>query len=141
LAQSIDVNLEGLSKLLDSTPILVDGILNAYDPLKRAINLRENFGPAAEALLEATLGPGVVPTPCIPGLQTCPLPLSAQSAGAPVVIELPKASTPIDDLLHLLGGPTVAAAPAPSSADRVANGVCGIGDFLRQSAGAVVGAS
>jgi phospholipid/cholesterol/gamma-HCH transport system substrate-binding protein len=139
LAQSIDVNLEGLAKLLDSGPVLVDGILNAYDPLKRAINLRENFGPAAAAALEAILGPGVVPTPCIPGLQTCPVPLSSQSAGAPVTIQLPAATTPIDDLLGLLGAPTVAAAAAPSSAERVADSVCGVGSFLRNAAGAVVG--
>jgi phospholipid/cholesterol/gamma-HCH transport system substrate-binding protein len=142
LAQSIDVNLEGLGKLLDSGPILVDGIINAYNAPLRAINLRENFGPAVAELFDSLFGPTFpVPRPCIPGLQTCSLSVSSLSTGSPTTIQLPQATTPVDDLLGLLGAPTVAAVPAPSTADRVANGAGDAGSFFRNAAGALVGAS
>jgi len=142
LAQSIDVNLTGLSQLLDSGPLLVDGLIAAYNAPLRAVNLRENFGPAVAELFDNLFGPSFpVPRPCIPGLQTCPLAVNSQAAGPATLVNLPKATTPVDDLLQLLGGPTVAAPPAPTAGDRVANGASGLGGFLRHAAGAVVGAS
>lgn len=142
LAQSIDVNLTGLSQLLDSGPLLVDGLINAYNAPLRAVNLRENFGPAVAELFDNLFGPTFpVPRPCIPVLQTCPLAVNSQATGPATLVDLPKATTPVDDLLLLLGGPTVAAPPAPSARDRVADGATGFGGFLRHAAGAVVGAS
>jgi phospholipid/cholesterol/gamma-HCH transport system substrate-binding protein len=142
LAQSIDVNLDGLGKLLDSGPILVDGIINAYNAPIRAINLRQNFGPVVAEAFDNLFGPGFpVPRPCIPGLQTCPLAVNSASAGAAVTINLPQATTPVDDLLDLMRSPTVSAPPPPSTGDRVASGASGLGGFLRRAAGAVVGGS
>jgi virulence factor Mce-like protein len=145
LAQSIDANLDGLSKLLDSGPTLVKGILGAYNPTARAVNLRQNWGP----LVESVLGPAVkgvlpgatVPTPCVPGVQTCDPPVTGQSIGSAATVRLPMATTPIDDLLGLLSGPTGPRAPAPSTADRVASGASSIGGFLYDAGCALVGAS
>jgi hypothetical protein len=69
------------------------------------------------------------------------LSVSSLSTGSPTTIQLPQATTPVDDLLGLLGAPTVAAVPAPSTADRVANGAGDAGSFFRNAAGALVGAS
>lgn len=148
LAQSIDSNLDGLSKLLDSGPTLVKGILGAYNPTARAVNLRQNWGPLVESVLgpvvKGVLPGATLPTPCTPGLQTCDPPVSGQSVGAAATVQLgpaPSATTPIDDLLGLLAGPTTSRAPAPSTADRVASGASGVGGFLYDAACALVGAS
>ena len=147
-AQSIDANLDGLSKLLDSAPTLVKGILGAYNPTARAVNLRQNWGPLVESVLgpvvKGVLPGATVPTPCVPGLQTCDPPVSGQSVGAPATVQLgsaPVATTPIDDLLGLLSGPSGPRPPAPSTADRVASGASDVGGFLHDAVCALVGAS
>jgi len=147
-AQSIDANLDGLSKLLDSAPTLVRGLLGAYNPTARAVNLRQNWGPLVESVLgpvvKGVLPGATVPTPCVPGLQSCDPSVSGQSVGAAATVQLgsaPLATTPIDDLLGLLSGPTGARAPAPSMADRVASGASGVGGFLHDAVCALVGAS
>ncbi|MEY2451716.1 MAG: phospholipid/cholesterol/gamma-HCH transport system substrate-binding protein [Acidimicrobiaceae bacterium] len=145
LAQSIDVNLDTLVQLLDSGPLLVKGIQGAYNPALRAFNLRENFGPVAQAALgplwEFIFGPGVEPPAvCVVPLQTCDE-LIALAKGSPVRINVPHATTPIDDLLGLLAGPSVAPTPPPSNADRIADSGASLGGFLRSAAAAVVGAS
>ena len=148
LAQSIDSNLDGLAKLLDSGPMLVQGILGAYNPTARAVNLRQNWGPLVESVLgpvvKGVLPGATVPTPCVPGLQSCDPPLTGQSVGPATTVQLgsaPIASTPIDDLLGLLSGPTGPRPPAPSTADRVASGASGVGGFLHDALAALVGAS
>ena len=148
LAQSIDSNLDGLGKLLDSGPTLVKGILGAYNPTARAVNLRQNWGPLVESVLgpvvKGVLPGATVPTPCVPGVQSCDPPVSGQSVGSAATVQLgsaPLATTPIDDLLGLLSGPTAAHAPAPSTADRVASGASDIGGFLHDAVAALVGAS
>jgi virulence factor Mce-like protein len=150
LAQSIDVNLDGLGQLLDSGPQLVKGIMGAYNPTLRAFNLRNNFGPLAQEALapviqalitKGLLPPGTtVPTICPPVLQECGG-LQGLQVGNATTIVLPPATTPIDDLLGLLGAPTVRPAPAPSNADRIADGAGAFGGFFRHAAGAVVGAT
>jgi len=148
LAQSIDSNLDGLAKLLDSGPTLVQGILGAYNPTARAVNLRQNWGPLVESVLgpvvKGVLPGATVPTPCVPGVQSCDPPLTGQSVGPAATVQLgsaPIASTPIDDLLGLLSGPTGPRPPAPSTADRVASGATGVGGFLHDALAALVGAS
>jgi virulence factor Mce-like protein len=142
LAQSIDVNLDTLVKLLDSGPILVTGIQNAYNPQLRAFNLRENFGPAAQEFL----GPlfdflGLTPpTVCAPVLETCN-DIIALSKGSPVTVDVSRPTTPVDDLLGLLGAPTQPRPGPPSNADRIADKAGSAGGFLRSAAAAMVGAS
>jgi len=145
LAQSIDVNLDGLSKLLDTGPSLVKGIIGAYNPTARAVNLRQNWGPLVESVLgpvvKSVLPGATLPTPCVPGVQTCDVPVAGQSVGAAATVKLPVASTPIDDLLGFLDGPTGPPRPAPSSVDRIGSAGGSVGRFLREAAGALVGAS
>jgi phospholipid/cholesterol/gamma-HCH transport system substrate-binding protein len=142
LAQSIDVNLSTLVQLLDSGPILVSGIKNAYNPTLRAFNLRENFGPAAQEVLGPLfqfLG-FTPPTVCAPVLETCEN-IIALSKGSPATIDVPRSSTPVDDLISLLGAPTQTRPGAPSNADRIADGAGAFGGFLRSAAAGMVGAS
>jgi virulence factor Mce-like protein len=144
LAQSIDINLDTLVQLLDSGPILVAGIQSAYNPNLRAFNLRENFGPAAQTVLAPLFGflfPGTPPpTVCAPVLQTCE-DIIGLAKGAPATISVPHATTPVDDLLGLLGAPTQARPAPPSNADRIADGAGTVGGFLRSAAAGMVGAS
>jgi virulence factor Mce-like protein len=145
LAQSIDANLSGLSQLLDSGPSLAKGLIGAYNPTARAINLRQNWGPLVEAALgpviKSVLPGATLPGPCIPGLQTCDAPVAPQSVGRAATVNLPIVTTPIDDLLGLLSGPTAPRRPAPSTADRIADGTTSVGSFLDDAARALVGAS
>ncbi|MEY2459145.1 MAG: phospholipid/cholesterol/gamma-HCH transport system substrate-binding protein [Acidimicrobiaceae bacterium] len=142
LAQSIDVNLDTLVKLLDSGPILVTGIQNAYNPQLRAFNLRENYGPAAQEFL----GPlfqflGLTPpTVCAPVLEDCDS-IIALSKGSPVTIDVSRPTTPVDDLLGLIGAPTQRPPAPASNADRIADKAGSVGGFLRSAAAAMVGAS
>lgn len=150
VAQSIDVNLQGLSDLLDTGPLLVKGIVGpngngtgAYNPNLRAINLRQNFGPVAEELLLNTFGPGFpIPVPCVPTPVTaCTTAAVRLAAGAAVPFSATHPTTPVDDLLALFATPTVAPAAKPTARDRVADGASSFGGFLRDCAGGLVGTS
>lgn len=142
LAQSIDVNLDTIVQLLDSGPILVKGIQGAYNPVLRAFNLRQNFGPAAQEVLGPLFGflGFTPPTVCAPVLQTCE-DIIALAKGSPARIDVSRPTTPVDDLLGLLGAPGQAQPAPPSSADRMADGAGAVGGFLRSAAAAMVGAS
>jgi virulence factor Mce-like protein len=147
LANSIDTNLDKLAELLDSGPLLVSGLANAYNPDLRAMNLRTSFSPLLQQLLNPVLkkvagllGIPFTSVPCIPVDVLCSaVTTNASSTATPV--DLPAATTPVDDLLLLLGAPTVPAAPGPSAIDRVANGLSGVGGFLDDAGHAMVGAS
>jgi ABC-type transporter Mla subunit MlaD len=150
LAQSIDVNIEGLTKLLDTGPLLVKGIIGAngngtgaYNPDLRAVNLRQNFGPVAEELLQSTFGPGFpIPVPCVPTPVTpCTAALQPLAASTPVRFDAAGPTTPIDDLLALFASPTVSAPAAPTARDRIADGTSSFGGFLRDCASGLVGSS
>jgi virulence factor Mce-like protein len=142
LAQSIDVNLDSIGQLLDSGPLLVKGIHGAYNAQLRAFNLRQNWGPVAEAVLAPVFGKlGISPpSVCPPVLQECGGIVGLSSSQA-TKIELSGPTTPVDDLLGLLRSPEVARRPAPSTTDRMADGIGAIGGFLRDAAAAMVGAS
>jgi len=144
LAQSIDVNLNGLGQLLDSGPLLVKGIKGAYNADLRAFNLRENFGPLAESVLDPLFSAiGLPPiSVCPPVLQECGgLGIQGLAVGTARPVALGRATTPIDDLLGLLASPRIARAKAPSAVYRFADGAGSVGGFLRSAAGAAVGAS
>ncbi len=144
LAQSIDVNLGSLGQLLDSGPNLVHGLIGAYNPQLRALNLRNDFGGVATAALTPFLDflgiPGSA-VPCIPIDQACENNVLPLASGAATPASLPVATTPIDDLLGLLGAPTTPPPPPPSTSDRVANGMGAVGGFFRDAAGAMAGGS
>jgi phospholipid/cholesterol/gamma-HCH transport system substrate-binding protein len=142
VAQSIDVNLDNLGQLLDSGPMLVKGILGAYNAPLRAFNLRQNWGPVAEAVLAPIFSKlGISPpSVCPPVLQECGGIIGLASS-KPATVQLPQSTTPVDDLLGLLQSPVVPRSPAPSTADRVGDGASAVGGFLRAAAGAMVGAS
>ncbi|MEY2455102.1 MAG: phospholipid/cholesterol/gamma-HCH transport system substrate-binding protein [Acidimicrobiaceae bacterium] len=141
LAQSIDANLGTLGQLLDSGPLLIEGLHNAYNPTLRAFNLRTSFGPLVQTVLNpvlTSLVPGFPGIPCLPVPDiTCQA--STASVGSPVVTSLPAARTPIDDLLGLMATSTVAPRPGRSTADKVADGASSVGGFFRDAAGSLVG--
>jgi virulence factor Mce-like protein len=142
LAQSINVNLDALGQLLDSGPILTKGLIDAYDPELRALDLRQNLGPLAESVLNPLLGRfGLPQGACAPGLQTCETAVAPQSSGRAAVTALPQATTPIDDLLGLMDAPTTRPPAPPSIGDRIADGASSFGGFLREAASAMAGAS
>jgi phospholipid/cholesterol/gamma-HCH transport system substrate-binding protein len=141
LAQSIDANLDTLGQLLDSGPILIDGLNGAYNPTLRAFNLRTSFGPLVQTVLNpvlTSLVPGFPGIPCLP-VPDISCQASSQAVGPAVVTSIPAATTPIDDLLGLIATPTVAPQPGPSTADRVGDGARSVGGFLSDAAGSLVG--
>ncbi len=149
LAQSIDVNLGAVGKLLDAGPMLVKGIESAYNPDLRAINLRTSFSPlVADLLAPVTSFFGVPPVPCIPIDTACTT--SAPAVGSPTVVGQAAgkaqvtslAVTPVDDLLGVLRAPALVAIPEQqSTAHRVADAGRGLGGFLADTLHALVGAS
>ncbi|MDQ3293859.1 MAG: MCE family protein, partial [Actinomycetota bacterium] len=103
LGQSIVVNLDAVTQLLDAGPLLIDGLENAYNPAARAMNLRTQLGPVAQQALNPVLrfllGDPSFSLPCIP-IDTACAPLGSLSqAGPAVVTEVAPAHTPVDDIL------------------------------------------
>ena len=156
LAQSLVANLDAVTDLLDSGPLLAEGLSDAYDPELRAISLRTQFGPLAQVVLEPILQSILgddVRVPCIPVDTACPpavplptpptlpLPVAGQAAAPPVTTDIAPGATPIDAVLELLGSPTAPrrSAAGVSTADRVADGARGLGGFVRDVAEALTG--
>lgn len=161
LAQAVDQNLGAVGQLLDSGPILTSGILDAYNPDLRAFDLRQNFSPLAQSVLQPAIDaivPGTI-LPCIavPGLGTCEVaaPADAGSSGgvgglaaaAAVPASLGDGATPIDDIIGLLGAgaaddaTTRAETSAPSTVEQVIDGAGALGSFLRGAASSLLGRS
>ena len=68
-------NLDAVTALLDAGPLLAQGIIDAYNPVLRAMNLRTQFGPLAQVALEPVLQAifgDDVHLPCIPVDTACP---------------------------------------------------------------------
>jgi len=148
LAQSIDANLGSVGKLLASGPMIANGLINAYDPVTHSTNLRTQLGPILANLLDPTLLGllGLPPLRCIPIDTACPAAIAApsvagQAASSATALSVPRATTPVDDLLALLGAPTAKRPPSPSTSDRVADGATSVGGFFADAAAALVGAS
>jgi virulence factor Mce-like protein len=139
-AQSINVNLGSVEKLLDSGPILVDGITGAYNKDLRALNLRQSFSPVLANLLKPLFNSlGLGPPPCIPIDVVCSTSVASQSAGGPTPADLRASGSgsPIDSLLDLVASPTLAppVRHRASAADRIAS----VGGFLSDAAGSLLG--
>ena len=105
-AATIDANLSSVTKLLTAGNLLTTGLLDAYNPDLRAIDLRNNFSPLVFDLvqiLEDDLGlPGACEFLPLPGCPTA----TAQAAGdaTPAGIDAPR--TPVRSLLDLLASDT-----------------------------------
>lgn len=147
LAQSLVTNLDAVTDLLNSGPLLAEGLRDAYNPTLRATNLRTQFGPIAQLALEPILQSifgDDVQLPCIPIDTACTptAPIGGQGTSAPVETDVAVARTPVDAVLELLGSPTAPPrrGPDPSTADRIADGASGVGGFLRDAAEALTGA-
>lgn len=99
-AATIEANLGSVTQLLAAGPQLSDGIVGAYNPQLRALNLRNNFGYLTVEVAKL-LGLDI----CLPILQDCPdggiLGLSAPDA-TPADLSAP---SPIAALTNLLGSP------------------------------------
>lgn len=147
LGQSLVANIDAVTQLLDAGPMLADGLTDAFNPTLRAINLRTQFGPIAQAAIEPVLqsifGDDVT-VPCIPVDTACPPPVAVggQAGSSAVPTDVPVARTPIDDMLDLLGAPSVPARrpSTPSASERVAEGAGTIGRWLRDAAEGLTGA-
>lgn len=104
-AATIDANLTSVTQLLASGPLLTDGLIGAYNPQLRAMNLRNNFGPLVPEIA-GLLGLCELLPPAV----ACPaLPLDA-SAPTPATLTAP--ATPVSALARLMSEPTEAVAPA-----------------------------
>lgn len=111
LTESIEQNLDGVDALIQGGSQQIDGFIGAYNPVSRSLNLRNSFSPLVEEALAPIFDSVGVPFPCLPVDVSCAegdlLPLDGERAGA-VEADLAEPTTPIDDVLQLLGSPTVA---------------------------------
>ncbi len=110
-AATIDANLASVTQLLDAGALLTTGLLGAYNPELRAIDLRNNFSPLITEVLDVILGELGLPPLCVPVLQDCPVAGAAAGTGRPTIAALERPTTPVGSLLDLLSQP---AAPAPA---------------------------
>ena len=114
-AATIDANLSSVTSLLKAGNLLTTGLLDAYNPDLRAIDLRNDFGPLVLELVQV-LG---LPDVCafLP-LLGCPS-ATAQSAGAPTPAKLSGSTTPVGSLRTLLASGSEPLPAAPSARDRI----------------------
>lgn len=132
--QSVQTNIDNVVKLLDAAPILVagkdldgvgEGLMAAYDPEYKHVDLRSAVSPVLENLFNAV----GLPTLCVPIDVAClgpTPPIGPGSAalrtapGAPqgaAATTPPVATTPIDSIVGLIGSsaPTTTTSAAPKA--------------------------
>jgi virulence factor Mce-like protein len=132
-AATIDANLSSVTQLLRAGNLLTTGLLGAYNPAVRGIDLRNDFSPLVEDIVGLVVGvlgaPACAILPLPPPL--CPeiAALGAEPTPAQIVT---KSTTPIGSLLTLLSQPTAPIAAAPSTID-------GIGDFVSDATATLLG--
>jgi virulence factor Mce-like protein len=147
LSQSLVANLDSVGALLDSTPLLSEGLADAVNTDLRAVNLVTSLGPLAAQVLDPILDLLGLPilgctvpidTVCTgPGLLD---PLLGLSSSQPVTTDVAPATTPIDAVLAALGSPLVPVEGGGSGvADDVADGAGAVGGFLRDAAESLSG--
>jgi phospholipid/cholesterol/gamma-HCH transport system substrate-binding protein len=130
-AATIDANLTSVTQLLASGPMLTEGIIGAYNPELRAIDLRNNFSPLVTELVDVLLGQLGLPPLCLPVMQVCPVGGASAGVATPAVID--PAATPVSSLLRLLGSPSAPAIDdGPSALSR-------FGQHLRDAASTLLG--
>jgi hypothetical protein len=111
-AATIDANLASVTLLLEGGDLLTSGLLGAYNPEVRAIDLRNNFSPLVTDVVDVLLGQMGLPPVCVsvPVLD-CTV-IEGQAAEATPAALTTAPPTPVGSLLTLLGSPT-----APATAD------------------------
>ena len=132
--QAIETNIDSVGKLLDSGPVLVKGLREAYNPDLHAIDLRDSLSPAvAEALGSVFEGLGLEPiVRCIPIDVHCPTPAEGASLRS-------GPGTPLDDVLGLMGSSGAPDQPSPSNAQRVGGAARSTGRFVRNAGAGMLG--
>ena len=130
--QSIETNIDSVGQLLDSGPVLVHGLRDAYNPDLHAIDLRTALSPAVADVLDAVFeGMGLQPVvECIPLDVSCPAKAKAKASSA---------GTPLDDVFGLLGSPGAAPTRSPSVADHVGGAAGATSRFVRDSGADLLG--
>jgi phospholipid/cholesterol/gamma-HCH transport system substrate-binding protein len=116
LTESIDQNLAGVQDLIQGGSQQIDGFIDAYNPVNRSLNLRNNFSPLLEEGLAPIFDSVGIPFPCVPVDVACASGDVGQldagpAVGSAVEVELPVPTTPIDDVLGLLASPTTRTGP------------------------------
>lgn len=125
-AATIEANLISVTQLLAAGPTLAEGIIGAYNPSLRAVNLRNNFGPLVPEALAALLG--VDYCSLFVGIDCPLLPLDASRA-TPAQLSTPP--TPVAALVDLVAAPTAPPPPpGPSLLERGADAVVGAASAL-----------
>lgn len=114
LTESIEQNLDGVQALVKGSADQIDGFLDAYNPTARALNLRNSFSPLVQEALLPIFDEVGIPLPCLPVDVACAGPVAGLGSGEQVQASLPRPTTPIDDVLDLLGAPTAVPIAAPS---------------------------
>jgi phospholipid/cholesterol/gamma-HCH transport system substrate-binding protein len=119
LTESIGQNLEGVEAAIEGGAQQIDGFIDAFNPTARAIDLRNSFSPLVQEALRPVFDEVGVPFPCVPVDVRCDAPVAGLDGGAEAVpAEIARPATPIDDIVELLGTPTVAAEPPPAPPGR-----------------------
>jgi virulence factor Mce-like protein len=123
LTASIHANLDGVEALVEGGANQIDGFISAYNPTVRALNLRNAFSPLLQEALKPVFDRVGIPFPCVPVDVVCTGgPIAGLEATDQVPAELPRPTTPVDDVLRLLGSPTVpseeASPSSPAARDR-----------------------
>ena len=121
-AATIDANLASVTTLLAAGNNLTSGLLDAYNPDARAIDLRNNFGPLIFNLVDILTGDLGIPDVCefLPVLG-CPTAV-AQGADAATAASITEAEqparTPVGSLVALLSSGSEPLPTSPSTRDR-----------------------
>jgi virulence factor Mce-like protein len=157
--QAVKANITSVEQLLDSGPLLAQGMLDAYSPQYHRIDLRTQFSPFVSQALQGAgvnLG-GVVCIPvdvsCQPSQPVIPaLPIAGPAAAAhsaagdtPASAPQNLAPNPLDTITGLLnhGRPSgmlrLGAITPPSGGDHVTDGLSSFGRFLRSAVRRLVG--
>ncbi len=119
-AATIDANLSAVTQLLRSGNLLTSGLLDAYNPDLRAIDLRNNFSPLVLEIVQL-LGlelPADEVCAVIPVAPLCDAFVSQASPGATPATIAEQSSTPVGSLLTLLSSDTTPVEPGPSTVER-----------------------
>ncbi len=124
-AATIDANLSAVTQLLRSGNLLTSGLLDAYNPDLRAIDLRNNFSPLVLEVV-TLLGlelPAEELCAIIPVTPLCDSFTSLGSQDATPASIAEQSQTPVGSLLTLLGSDTSPVEPGPSGAEQVGDWV------------------
>jgi len=129
-AATIDANLSSVTTLLSSGNLLTSGLLDAYNPDLRAIDLRNNFSPLVTDIVEVLIGGLGLPSVCaILPVPDCEGVLGLGTEATPAALTT---TTPVGSLMTLLGSPTVAVEAAAGPADAA-------GGFVHDAATTLLG--